>query len=168
MRLLDLLSDTVYRDQAVKRLHPLLQDVNKFPVEASQIHGLREIARQQPAKVSEFAGHQKNRAEKLEKQTEVDFWDLVMNLCDSSSSDWSVLKEGHAHLPEELREANIPARQSDMTQEERTHRNTLKKRQREWLHQWTNAHIPVFFQRFCTQCLYRKALIEMHQPSKEE
>ncbi len=177
MRLIDLLSDTVYRDQAVKELHSLVQNAVKFPVETSQIHGLRQIARQQPAKVSEFAGHQKERAErkceiasetaKLKLEAEIDFWTLVLNLCGAQTSDWSVLKEGHAHLPEELREENIPARQSGMTQEEQRHRNELRKRQREWLNQWTTEHIPVFFQRFCTQCLYRKSLIEMHQPSKE-
>ena len=177
MTLVDLLSDTVYRDQAVRELHPLVQNAVEFPVEASQIHGLREIARQQPAKVSEFARHQKERAErkyeiasettKLKLEAEIAFWTLVINLCGVPTSDWSVRKEGRDRLPEELREENIPARQSDMTQAERTHRNTLKKRQGEWLNQWTNEHIPAFFQRFCTQCLYRKSLIEMHQSSKE-
>lgn len=177
MTLVDLLSDTVYRDQAVRELHPLVQNAVEFPVEASQIHGLREIARQQPAKVSEFARHQKERAErkseiasettKQKLESEIDFWTLVINLCGAPTSDWSVLREGRDRLPEELREENIPARQSGMTQEERTHRNTLKKRQGEWLNQWTNEHIPAFFQRFCTQCLYRKSLIERHQPSKE-
>jgi len=167
MTIFDLLSDTTYRDRAVRELHPLVQNADKFPVADSQIHGLRQIARQQPTRVSEFARHQKKRAEKLEKQTEVDFWDLVMNLCDNSSSDWSIRKEGHAHLPEELREENIPAKCPDMTPEEQGHRKELRKRQRRWLDQWSNEHIPVFFQRFCTQCLYRKSLIEMHQPSKE-
>ena len=148
MTQLDLLSDTVYRDQAVRMLHPLLQNVNKFPVEASQIHGLRQIARQQPTKVSEFARHQKERAEKLEKQIEVDFWDLVMNLCDSSTSDWSIRKEGHAHLPEELYEENIPEKRPGMTPEEQTQRSELRKRQRDWLHQWANEHIPGFFSTF--------------------
>ena len=45
MTILDLLSDTTYRDQAARKLHPLEQSANelqKFPVETSQIHGLRE------------------------------------------------------------------------------------------------------------------------------
>ena len=178
MTILDLLSDTVYRDQAVKKLHPLVQNATEFPVETSQIHGLHEIARQQPASVSDFATHQKERAERKHKiasetaqlklEAEIDFWNLVENLCDASTSDWSVRKEGHAHLPEELREENIPEKRPGMIPEEQTHRNQLRKRQREWLNRWTNEHIPVFFQRFCTQCLYRKALIEMHQSSKEQ
>ena len=177
MTILDLLSDTTYRDQAVKELHPLVQNATEFPVETSQIHGLREIARQQPASVSGFARHQKERAErkyeiasemtKLKLEAEIAFWTLVINLCSSPTSDWSVLKEGHAHLPEELCEENIPKKRPGMTPEERTHCNTLKERQREWLNRWTNEHIPVFFQRFCTQCLYRKALLADRLPRKE-
>jgi hypothetical protein len=173
MTLLDLLSDTVYRDRAIRELHPLEQNADKFPVETSQIHGLRQIARQQPARVSEFARHQKERAErkyeiasettKLKLEAEIAFWTLVINLCGASTSDWSVLKEGRDRLPEELREENIPEKQSGMTPEERTRRNELKERQRDWLNQWINEHIPVFFQRFCTQCLYRKAIMEMRQ-----
>lgn len=165
MTILDWLSDTTYRDQAARKLHLLEQsadELQKFPVETSQIYGLREIARQQPARVSDFARHQKERAQKLEKQTEVDFWNLVENLCDASTSDWSVRKEGHAYLPEELREENIPEKRPGMTPEEQTHRNQLRECQREWLNRWTNEHIPVFFQRFCTQCLYRKAVMEEH------
>lgn len=178
MTILDLLSDTTYRDQAARKLHPLVQNATEFPVETSQIHGLREIARQQPASVSSFARHQKERAErkyeiasemtKLKLEAEIAFWTLVINLCGSPNSDWSVLKEGHAHLPEELREENIPEKRPGMTQEEQRHRNELRKYQRERLDQWANEHIPAFFQRFCTQCLYRKALIEMHQLSKEQ
>ena len=37
------------------------------------------------------------------------------------------VKEGHAHLPEKLREENIPEKRSGMTPEEQTHRNTLRK-----------------------------------------
>ena len=175
MTLVNLLSDTVYRDQAAKELHPLEQSANelqKFPVETSQIHGLREIARQQPGRVSEFARHQKGRAErkyeiaseekKLELAEEIAFWTLVINLCGSPTSDWSVLKEGRDRLPEEFREENIPEKRPGMTPEEQRHRNELRKHQRERLNQWVNEHIPAFFQRFCTQCLYRKAIMEMH------
>ena len=173
MTRLDLLSDTTYRDRAEEKLDQLLCDTEKFPVARSQIHGLRQIARQQPAKVSEFARHQRERAERKreiaseEKKSgfdpEINFWDLVVRLCDVSTSDWSVLKEGHAHLPGALREENIPEKRPGMMPEERTRRNELKERQRDWLNQWINEHIPVFFQRFCTQCLYRKAIMEMRQ-----
>ena len=162
MILVDLLSDTTYRQQAVRQLHQLLGNASEFPVESTQIYGLRQIARQQPNKVADFAKHQGARAEKLGHQAEVDFWALVTSLC-SASSDWSVHTEGYAHLPKELREENIPPKQKGMTQEEQTQRNTLRKRQREWLNQWANEHIPAFFERFCTQCMYRKVMIEMSQ-----
>lgn len=157
----DLLSDTTYCQQAVRQLHRLLGNTHEFPVESTQIYGLREIARQQPDKVLKFAEHQGERAEKLQKQAEVDFWTLVARLCKPSNSEWSIYTEGHNCLPEDIRENNIPPKQKDMTPEQRQQRNALKKRQQEWLNQWANEHIPAFFERFCTQCLYRKAMIEM-------
>ena len=163
----DLLSDTTYRQQAVRQLHRLLGSAREFPVESSQIYGLRQIARQQPLEVSKFAQHQRERAEKLGKQDEVGFWDLVSNLCKPLVSEWSVYKEAHAYLPEDIRDENIPKRQKGMTQEEQRQRNTLRRRQQEWLNQWANEHIPAFFERFCTQCLYRKAMTEMSQSTRE-
>lgn len=163
MTYVDLLSDTTYSQQAVRQLHQLLGNASEFPVESTQIYGLREIARQQPDKVSKFAEHQGERAEKLQKQAEVDFWSLVTKLCKGSTSNWSVRKEGYNYLPEDIREENIPPNQPGMTLEERQHRNTLRRRQKEWLDQWEHEHIPAFFERFCTQCLYRKAMIEMSQ-----
>lgn len=167
MSIVDLLSDTTYRQQAVRQLHRLLGNAGEFPVESTQIYGLRQIARQQPDKVLKFAEHQGERAEKLQKQAEVDFWYLVAKLCNPSVSDWSVYTEGHNYLPEDIREENIPPKQPGMTPKERQHLNTLRKRQKECLNQWANEHIPAFFERFCTQCLYRKAMIEISQSGRE-
>ena len=63
MTLVDLLSDTVYRQQAVKQLHQLLGSDNQFPVETTQIYGLRQIARQEPERIGDFATHQRQRAQ---------------------------------------------------------------------------------------------------------
>ena len=167
MSYVDLLSDTTYRQQAVRQLHQLVGNASDFPVESSQIYGLRQIARQQPDKVSQFAEHQGERAEKLGKQDEVDFWALVARLCNRATSEWSVYKEGYAYLPRNIRDENIPPRQPGMSQEEQRHRNALRKQQRECLDQWAHEHIPAFFERFCTQCLYRKAMIEASQSTHE-
>ena len=164
---IDLLSDTTYRQQAVRQLHPLLGNATNFPVESSQIYGLRQIARQQPDRVSEFAEHQGERAEKLGKQNEVDFWALVAKLCKPSTADWSLYKEGHAYLPEDIRAENIPKKQKGMPEKERARINGLENRQKKELQKWVNAHIPAFFQRFCTECMYRKAMIEMRQSTNE-
>lgn len=175
MTRVDLLSDTIYCEQAVKQLDQLLGDSYRFPVERAQIYGLRQIARQQPRKVVEFANHQRERTErKLENaserakpnlEAERDFWALVSGLCSGDPTlDWSVHKEGHAHLPVELQ--NIPAKWQGMTHEERRHRNELNKRQREWLEQWTNEHIPAFFERFCTHALYRIGMAKTRNGSK--
>ncbi len=160
MTLVDLLSDTTYRQQGKEQLDKLLGDGNRFPVERTQIYGLRQIARQQPGKVKEFANHQRERARLKEKQAEVEFWTLVADLCSDSTSDWSVLKEGHSHLPEELREENIPTKQECKTNEDRGRRNKLRRQQREWLAQWENEHIPAFFERFCTHASFRLGLAE--------
>lgn len=171
---LDRLSDTVYREQAIGQLDDLLGACGTFPVRKTQIYGLRQIARQEPGKVGEFARHQRGRAERKQEQAsgksdlklknEIDFWDLVDRLCDSSSP-WSVLTEGLEHAPAELRDENIPVRAKGMTPAERTHRNQIKARQREWLARWSQDHVPVFFERFCTHALYR---LEMSHETKGE
>lgn len=167
MRDVDRLSDTTYRREAAKQLDRLLGDRNPpFPVKSAQIYGLRQIARQQPDKVQEFARKQRTRAEKKrETAAEIAFWTLVANLCSLSTSAWSVRKEARAYLPAELRDEHIPARQSGMTQEERRLRNQLKEQQREWIARWEAEHIPAFFERFCTEALYR---IGMAANSEEE
>ena len=167
MTRVDLLSDTVYPQEAVKQLHHLLGSNGQVPVKRTQIYGLCQIARQQPDQVLKFAEKQSRRAENLQKQSEVDFWALVAKLCSPSTSEWSVYKEGHAYLPKGIRDEDIPPKQSGITQKEREHINALKSSQNKWLAQWANEHIPVFFERFCTQCLYRKAMIETPQPTNE-
>ena len=182
MTLVDLLSDTVYRQQAVKQLHQLLGSDNQFPVESTQIYGLRQIARQEPEKIGGFATHQgqraqsrydaedarsNSRAEVLQKwETEINFWTLVANLCGDSSDRWSVKTEGRSYLPQELRNDNLREVQG-ATQQERQqiqqHNNRIKREQREWLKEWDNEHIPAFFERFCTHCLYCIAKAEMGQ-----
>lgn len=163
MKCVALLSDTTYPREAVKQLDRMLGDRNSpFPVKSAQIYGLRQIARQQPDKVKAFAAHQRERAA---RDNEKDFWQLVGNLCSESTSPWSVLKETRVHLPVELRDENIPARQSGMTLEERRRRNQLREQQRTWLARWTAEHIPAFFERFCTEALYR---IGMADNSEED
>lgn len=163
MRCVGLLSDTTYPREAVEQLDRLLGGRNApFPVKSAQIYGLRQIARQQPDKVKAFADHQRERAA---RDNEKDFWQLVGNLCSDSASPWSVLKEARVHLPEELQDENIPTRQSCVTMEERRLRNQLREQQRIWLARWTAEHIPAFFERFCTEALYR---IGMADNSEEE
>ncbi len=171
MTCVDLLSDTIYCEQAVKQLDQLLEllgDSNRFPVDRAQIYGLRQIARQQPGKVKDFANYQRERAQRKQEdasengkakfQPKIEFWTLVSCLCKDSNSNWSVQDEGRAHLPVELR--NIPAKQKGMTHEEQSLGNELRKSQREWLEQWNNEHIPAFFERFCTHALYRMGMQE--------
>ena len=238
MTRVDLLSDTTYREQAVKQLDLLLSSSTKFPVKTTQIYGLRQIARQEPGKVKKFPKHQGKRAHRKQSsvsnlqtlkdiQAEIDFWILVFDLCGDetpgylqfnisgtasnrqkstqercdeekqrwepreyilqdlqaeidfwtcvlnrvkgSTPDWSVLKEGHLYLPEELREENLPDKSKGATQQETQAKqqryNQFKSDQKEWLDQWENEHIPAFFERFCTHCLYHIAKLEMQAPN---
>ena len=161
----DRLSDTVYRKQACEQLDGLLGKSERFPVERSQIYGLRQVARQQPGKVKEFAQHQSRRAERRHRpglQEEVGFWSLVDHLCDSSS-DWSVRSEGLAHAPSDIREENIPKKNECKTDADRRHRNRLRMRQRDWLDRWTGEHVPAFFERFCTHALYLRETLGNHR-----
>ena len=168
MTCVDLLSDTTYPYQARRHLHQLLGHDNPVPVKATQIYGLRQIARQQPGQVGEFANHQRERAQSKHDnasegaqprlQAEIDFWTLVSDLCSDSALAWSVRKESHAHLPVELQ--NIPAKQQGMTHEEQRQRNELNKRRGELLSQWDKEHLPAFFERFCTHALYRLGTAE--------
>ena len=155
---LDLLSDTVYREQASTRLENFLR-ARKFPVEKAQIYGLREIARQQPEKVEQFAKHQRGRAKKKggdsSLESEIGFWKLVADLCENPTTEWSVRTEGKEHLPAKLRDENIPKNHPGMSPEDRSRRNKLKKERKEWLDNWIGVHAPAFFERFCTHALYR-------------
>lgn len=183
----DLLSDTTYRDEAVKQLDKLLQNSKKIPVKPTQIYGLRQVARQQPQEIARFAKRQCRRVERRyedenerreprgdvlqELEAVMDFWALVTNLCSNSASGWSVVQEGHRYLPEELREENLPDKSKGATPQEtlekQTRYNQFKNRQTEWLDRWKNEHIPAFFERFCTHCLYCIAQAEMRQGSDE-
>ena len=148
MTIVDQLSDTVYPNQARDRLDKLLQDMSRFPVKKSQIYGLRQVARQQPSRVKEFARHQRERAERRNPNApEIKLWNLVGALIDSTS-EWSVRVEGLKYAPDELRDTNTPAR-------------------RRWLNEWTIKHIPAFFERFCAHALYRLGMSDAYSEERE-
>lgn len=177
MTTVDLLSDTVYRDQACDQLDKLLEDVSALPVQRSQIYGLRQIARQQPLQVTEFAEHQRGRADRkkesagknaqLRLESEIKLWTLVKRLCDSTA-DWSVHAEAQHYLPDRLRDENIPVNRPGMTSEERRARNQLRGQQSKWLTEWKASHIPSLFERFCTHALYRMAESETNREGRKK
>lgn len=164
MTLVDLLSDTVYRQQAVQQLYQLLDGADEFPVKTAQIYGLRQIAKQEPEKVKAFAEHQLKRAERKcetasknaqqRLESEIEFWTLVVNLCNGTTLAWSVIQERDSRIPVNLQ--NRP----DMSRRER---REIGERRDEWCEQWDNEHIPAFFERFCTHCLFCIAKAEMGQ-----
>ena len=118
---LDLLSDTVYFLGACRSLDRLLRSCEKFPVQRSQIYGLRQIARQEPGRVHDFAIHQRERAERKQEnvsergrfrlQTEIDFWSLVNQLCDSTTDSWSVRRTGLEYAPTGSSRGKYPSKE---------------------------------------------------------
>ena len=169
MTILDLRSDTIYREQAIAQLDELLGDYGTFPVGRAQIYGLRQIARQEPDRIQKFARHQRERAERRQEgaslTAEIDYWNLVENLCNPSSPK-SVFTDWQKHAPDELREENIPIRREGMTHSDRAHRNQLKAKQKQWLEQWAEDHLPAFFERFCAHALYRLGMSESSKNSR--
>ena len=154
MNEVDLLSDTVYRDRAAQYLNGGLGRWRKIPVKKAQIYGLREIARNEPDRVADFARHQRQRADAKGKRLEEEFWQLVESLWGRPNAEWSVVAEGKIRLREDLRDENIPESRKGMSHEERRHRNRLKVEQRDWIRQWRRRHVPAFFERFCSHALY--------------
>ena len=61
------------------------------------------------------------------------FWDEVINRCSDLTPEWYVRRESQCHLPKDL----------------------TKRQQKEWLERWEQEHVPAFFERFCTHCLFR-------------
>ena len=162
---LDLLSDTEYPLRACRSLDQFLRNREKLPIKKTQIYGLRQIARQEPGRVHDFASHQRERVERKQGnaserdkerlQAEIEFWSLVNQLCSATDDSWSVRRTGLEHAPPDLREENIPAKSECRTDADRTRRSQLRKRQKEWLDGWNEKHVPAFFERFCTHALYR-------------
>jgi len=167
MALVDQLSDTVYRDKAIEILAEFVAEYAEHgtPVDRSQIHGLRQIAIQQPGVIKKFADHQRERVEKkLETagpksrpklETQAAFWKLIADLCEPKKLPWSPAKQAESQMPAELQEQNIPAKADCKTNDDRSRRKQLKAQQKQWLEQWNTEHVPAFFQRFCTHYLYQ-------------
>ncbi len=157
------LADTVYRDSVIEIVDAFVDEYG-VPVTRAQIHGLRQISVQQPGSIKTFATRQGDRIQAKLKSVgpskqaklngQVVFWKLVADLCQSRRLEWSPAVEAESWMPEELREENIPSKESCKSNEERSHRKRLKHRQKEWIEEWNAKHLPVFFQRFCTHYLY--------------
>jgi len=159
---MDLLSDTVFPGEAQRAVVAVVEVCGDIPVEVTQIHGLRQIARQQPGNVFRFARHQRARAEKRRNPEETEFWSLVGYLCSGStgqsgwsSEGWSLHEEARKRLPEELQ--HLPNRQDMKSNEDRQRRNQMKNEQQGLVKEWMDKGIPAFFERFCAECLYRRA-----------
>jgi hypothetical protein len=158
---MDLLSDTTFRDQAIRALEAF-RNKHDLVVKRSQIEGLRQLAVNEPSKVLVFAKHQRERAERRNEQRhsprldqEIAFWKLVEEICGTtatSTAPWSLKKFAQAEAPDDC---HVPPKPPGSAPSE-LHKafREAKERARRWEEQRIAEDYPAFFQRFCAHYVY--------------
>lgn len=142
------------------------QEEKDWPIARAQIAGLRQIAVNEPAKVAEFAEHQRMKAQaKLENtkkeerqralEATIAFWELVKRLCDGKPPkfSWSLTQARDQALPADLRDEKQPPG-AQLTKEQQAARKAKRERRERWQRQWSLDYYAAFFQRFCIHYLY--------------
>jgi hypothetical protein len=146
-----------------------------WPISRGQIAGLRQIAVNEPAKVGEFAEHQRtkvqakldttaNEERQRELKAEIAFWELTRGLCEGKPPkfSWSLTQARDQALPADLHDEKQPPG-SQLTKEQQAARKEKRERRERWQRQWEQDHYAAFFQRFCIHYLY-----EMSKRTKGE
>jgi hypothetical protein len=141
----DALSDTLFREQAEKRLNAFVaeHDLPAKKITRSQIAGLLHVARQQPLKVSEFAKDKADRCKKRGDEAgvrpETQFWYLISELVEPrpNRDDWSLRGEASGRTPGECQSRN---------------------EKRAFVNSWLTSAVPLFFQQFVAHHQYLKAV----------
>jgi hypothetical protein len=138
-----------------------------FPVERSQMAGLRQIAGNEPGLLKEFLDHQRDRAQRRFQSSgqrnekfaaEIKLWDLVGQLCAGRPPrcEWSLEQDASAAVPAELRTEKLPPG-AKLSREEQGARRQRDAARDKFLAEWRLRAYPLFFQHFCAEYLYRKA-----------
>jgi hypothetical protein len=139
-----------------------------WPISRAQLLGLRQIARNEPERIVEFAAKQKEKRQrelerttreerKQEIQQELEFWKLIQGLCGGQKVpwfSWSMRQLEEKLIPGELRDEPL-APGTKLTPEQQNERAKRKKQREDWLRQWRQRYYPLFFQRFTIHLLYR-------------
>ncbi len=150
-----------------------------WPIRRSQIAGLRLVATNEPDCVAKFARRQCEREQKKRGAREkppdserdikstifIDFWELVEQLCASSTKgqgSWSLQQACDAATPAEYR-ADDQTPNAKLTPEQRQERNRRRQQRQEFQQQWKAAYYPAFFQRFCAHYLYAMSRMTQRQ-----
>lgn len=149
----------------IKEIPQSYRKEDEWPIRRTQIVGLRQIAANEPSKLSEFAEHQQRKAQaKLEKmrkgsdqlESAVEFWNLVKWLCEGGPANrvsWSLAKMREECTPEEFKEEKLPPG-AKLTPEQQAERKDKQQRRKDWQAEWDREYFGVFFQRFCIHYLY--------------
>jgi hypothetical protein len=148
---------------------PSLSKEEDWPIARAQIKGLRQIATNEPAKVREFAEHQRAKVDaklatvqkderRQELAAKIAFWELVIGLCEGKPPkfDWSLMQACSQTQPAELTDEKNPP-DARPTREQQAARKEKKERRDRWEQQWKRDHYPAFFDRFCAHYLYAMA-----------
>jgi len=161
---IDIRIDTDLRDRAFHAVDAFV-DAHGAPVSRTQIAGLLQIAFNEPDKISQFAGNQKERAEKrligmkegdnkTRLENEVEFWKRVTSLSGAKGGaiPWSLAQECEKEMPAHLKNLVKP-HPTDKSGREAYNRLIAEKERR--ARQWNRDHYPAFFRHFCAHYCYR-------------
>ena len=142
-QLINLDADTRLREEARRLVRDFLETHPSARISPTQLHGLRQVASQQPSRVASFAKHQSDREQA--KETDKAFWKLVHQIVSSSGQQprWSLRK----HAAEQAKAVFVDS-------EVQGSADPTKKQIDEVLHRY----IPVFFSLFCVEFLYQQQL----------
>lgn len=161
MRDVDILLDTDLADIAVQQASTFLETLpNQFdnekdwPISRTQLSGLRLIAANEPHRLAAFAGKQREKVKGNEQKAENArrFWQLVENLCNRNSPEWSLEKHIGDQMPDELQEQRVEPG-TRLTKEEQAERKRQKTMRDTWLDEHRRHIYPRFFGRFCAHLL---------------
>ena len=170
---LDVVIDTDLRERAISAVEKYIADYQPYRdprdpvVSRSQVTGLMQIALNEPGKLGQFAGKQKQRAEdRAEGRGEGDqkkklldqaaFWELVRTLCEGLGARclWSLLQAKKAAIPLALILEKLPPGTA-LSSEDRAKRERKKGELEAWEREWDHDYVPGFFRHFCADYMHK-------------
>jgi hypothetical protein len=165
---LDIVADTELRERAIAAAADFVRH-HGYPVARSQIAGLLQIAGNEPGRLSDFCGKQRERALRRKEtttraerqahyQAEADFWSLVQQLAAGVGAKvpWSLRKlRDSAARPADCTVTPLEAG-AKLTREQQAARKETERRARHWEQEWDRDHYPIFVRHFCAEYLHHK------------
>lgn len=163
MNTIDLLVDSELTELATqeaerfvhKYCRPWIGEQAVWPISRAQIHGLLQIAKNEPELLAPFAEHQAKKLKDQDDKSRVaqEFWKLVQKIASPSRKgpDWPLAEIYQKSLPADLcaPETGEPSRQESPQE-----KKSREEKRRVWEKEWKREVYPAFFQIFCIHYLY--------------